>query len=75
MTEKFIDLARSESNSSLESESPVAARENDAAVDEYESDEYDAFKDDLRSAVNSRIIPPIRSSQSLASSFPLEVCV
>lgn len=57
MTEKVINFASSESNSSSESESPLAA------ADEYESGEYGAFKDDFDSGVNNfRPISPLRSS-------------
>ncbi|KAF7838293.1 vegetative cell wall protein gp1 isoform X2 [Senna tora] len=70
-----LHFARSESNSSFESESAVAARQldgADAADDKYESDEYGAFKEDFRYGVNFQPSPPLRSSQSLTSSLPLK---
>ncbi|KAK4264375.1 hypothetical protein QN277_025563 [Acacia crassicarpa] len=72
MEKKVIDFAHSESDSSSESESPRAARGSGDAVDGYESDEYGAFKDHLRSGVDFQPIPPLRSSRSLAPSFSLK---
>lgn len=46
----MIDFARSESNSSFESEGLGAARGNADDAEDYEIDEYGAFKDDFRPA-------------------------
>ncbi|XP_054804556.1 uncharacterized protein LOC129307714 isoform X2 [Prosopis cineraria] len=70
MEKKVIDFARSESNSSFDTDSPGAAKGDADDADGYESDEYVAFKDHLRSGVDFRPVPPLRSSLSLASSFP-----
>lgn len=69
----MIDFAHSESNSSFESESPGAARGDADDAAGYESAEYGAFKDRLRSGVDFRPSPPLRSSCSFVPSFALKV--
>ncbi|KAI4336199.1 hypothetical protein L6164_014754 [Bauhinia variegata] len=67
-TKKMMEFSRSESNSSLESEIP-----SKGYYDDDETHEYSAYKDELCSrSENFQPIRPLRSFQSLGSSFPVK---